>query len=75
MLSTTAQQSLKDLPKPAANAHWSLVVGPEGGFTQVEEAAMLHSHFIPLRLGKRTLRTESAALATIAGLQALWGDF
>jgi 16S rRNA U1498 N3-methylase RsmE len=27
-----------------------------------------------VRLGPRILRTETAALAMLAGLQALWGD-
>ncbi|NBQ69818.1 MAG: 16S rRNA (uracil(1498)-N(3))-methyltransferase, partial [Nitrosomonadaceae bacterium] len=38
-------------------------------------AAVLHTGFVPLRLGKRILRTESAALTAIAALQTLWGDF
>jgi 16S rRNA (uracil1498-N3)-methyltransferase len=76
MLSPTASQSLHDIAKPAANANVALVTGPEGGFTAEEEAAILHSGgFIPIRLGKRILRTESAALAAIAAIQTLWGDF
>ena len=75
MLSTTAKESLRDVPKPPALANLSLVIGPEGGFTQEEEMAILHTDFIPLRLGKRILRTESAAIASIAALQTLWGDY
>ncbi|SFE94431.1 16S rRNA (uracil(1498)-N(3))-methyltransferase [Nitrosomonas sp. Nm166] len=75
MLSTTATESLRNIPKPPVNAHVALVIGPEGGFTQEEETAILHVGFIPLRLGKRILRTESAALAAIAALQTLWGDY
>lgn len=75
MLSPVATQSLHDIVKPAANAHVTFVTGPEGGFTAEEEAAILHSGFIPIRLGKRILRTESAALAAIAAIQTLWGDF
>ncbi len=75
MLSTTATEGLRDIPKPLADANLALVIGPEGGFTQEEEAAILHTGFIPLRLGKRVLRTESAALAAIATIQALWGDY
>lgn len=75
MLSTTAAHGLRDIPKPFADANLALVIGPEGGFTPEEEAAILHSGFIPLRLGKRILRTESAALAAIAALQTLWGDY
>lgn len=75
MLSTTVAAGLRGTPKPPIDANVTLVIGPEGGFTQEEEAAILHTGFIPLRLGKRILRTESAALAAIAALQALWGDY
>lgn len=75
MLSATAAQSLKDLPEPPADAKVALVIGPEGGFTEEEELAIGHSGFVPLHLGSRILRTESAALAAIAAMQALWGDY
>lgn len=75
MLSTTATEGLRDIPKPSVDANLALVIGPEGGFTQEEEVAILHTGFIPLRLGKRVLRTESAALAAIAAIQARWGDY
>lgn len=75
LLTTSATTRLRDISKPAGNTGTSLLVGPEGGFTSEEEAAILHSGFVPIRLGKRTLRTESVALATISALQTLWGDF
>ncbi|WP_295627632.1 16S rRNA (uracil(1498)-N(3))-methyltransferase [uncultured Nitrosomonas sp.] len=75
MLSTKATEGLKNTPKPPATANIALAIGPEGGFTPEEETAILHSEFIPLRLGKRILRTESAALATVAAMQVLWGDY
>lgn len=75
MLSTKATEGLKDTPSPPVDANIALVIGPEGGFASEEETAILHSGFSPLRLGKRILRTESAALATIAAMQALWGDY
>jgi 16S rRNA (uracil1498-N3)-methyltransferase len=53
----------------------TLLVGPEGGFTQDEEHAAVAAGFSPLRLGERVLRTESAALAAVAAMQALWGDY
>jgi len=52
-----------------------LLIGPEGGFSQ-DEAVMAHqAGFTPVVLGPRVLRTETAALAGIAALQTLWGDF
>ncbi len=52
-----------------------LLVGPEGGFSVEETLMAQHSGFVPIRLGARVLRTETAAMAGIAALQTLWGDF
>ena len=53
----------------------ALAAGPEAGFSEGEEAALLRSGFVPVRLGPRVLRTETAALAALAALNALAGDF
>ncbi|MBI1174095.1 MAG: 16S rRNA (uracil(1498)-N(3))-methyltransferase [Sideroxydans sp.] len=53
----------------------TLLIGPEGGFSESEAQLAQQLGFIPIRLGARTLRTETAALAGIAALQTLWGDF
>ena len=52
-----------------------LLAGPEGGFTQEEETLARRSGCTPVRLGPRVLRTETAAVAALAAMQALWGDF
>ena len=52
-----------------------LAAGPEAGFNAEEEAAFLRAGFVPARLGPRVLRTETAALAALAALNALAGDF
>ena len=52
----------------------TLLVGPEGGLAPHEHAAALKAGFLPVRLGPRTLRTETAPLAAVAALQTLWGD-
>ena len=52
-----------------------LRAGAEGGFDPVERKLALAAGFRPIRLGPRILRTESAALAALAALQARWGDF
>lgn len=52
-----------------------IFIGPEGGFAQ-EEVALVQSYGgIPLSLGPRLLRTETAGLATIAALMFAWGDW
>jgi 16S rRNA (uracil1498-N3)-methyltransferase len=72
-LSPRAEHPLRDMQKPAGAIE--LLVGPEGGFTDDEERAAGDAGFIPVRIGPRVLRTETAAPALIAALQALWGDF
>lgn len=53
----------------------ALLIGAEGGFTQAESDAALRCGFTPIRVGARVLRTETAAIAGLAALQTLWGDF
>jgi len=53
----------------------TIAAGPEAGFDAKEEAAFARNGFVPVRLGPRVLRTETAALAALAALGALRGDF
>jgi 16S rRNA (uracil1498-N3)-methyltransferase len=53
----------------------TLAAGPESGFAAEEEAMLVEAAFVPVRLGPRVLRTETAALAALAALNALAGDF
>jgi 16S rRNA (uracil1498-N3)-methyltransferase len=50
------------------------LIGPEGGFSEAEYKDAAVSGFEAVSLGPRVLRTESAAIATLAVLQSLWGD-
>jgi 16S rRNA (uracil1498-N3)-methyltransferase len=72
LLSPHAGQRLADLMQPAAAM---LLAGPEGGFTEAESTLAHARGFIALKLGPRVLRTETAALAALAALNACWGDF
>lgn len=51
-----------------------LLTGPEGGLTEVELSFARHEGFIPVAMGRRVLRTETASIAALAILQALAGD-
>jgi 16S rRNA (uracil1498-N3)-methyltransferase len=54
----------------------ALLVGPEGGFDQRELDAVSKLSFVRrVGLGPRVLRTETAALAALAVLQAIAGDW
>lgn len=72
-LSPQASTKLADLPEPKGLQ--ILVAGPEGGFEAEEIAALESADALAVRLGPRVLRTETAALAALAALQTLWGDF
>jgi 16S rRNA (uracil1498-N3)-methyltransferase len=52
-----------------------LVVGPEGGLSDRERELALYRGCEPVALGPRVLRTETAPLAALAAMHALWGDF
>lgn len=53
-----------------------MLVGPEGGFEDSELDAVLKStNFLPVRLGPRILRAETAAIAALSVAQALSGDW
>jgi len=51
-----------------------LVIGPEGGFSSEEASEAMRHGFKAVCLGKRILRTETAALAALSIVQFLWGD-
>jgi 16S rRNA (uracil1498-N3)-methyltransferase len=50
------------------------MVGPEGGFTEKEVELAKDKGFIPIKLGQRILRTETAAITLLAILQYELGD-
>jgi 16S rRNA (uracil1498-N3)-methyltransferase len=52
-----------------------IVVGPEGGLSERERDLALSQGCVAVGLGARVLRTETAPLAALAAIHALWGDF
>ena len=73
LLSPRSARGLRELGRSAGAI--VLLAGPEGGLTPGEERAAGAAGFLPVRLGPRVLRTETAAVAALAAMQALWGDF
>ncbi len=75
VLEPSASSSFKELysQRPAISS-MSLLVGPEGGFSQAELILISQNAFHSLRLGPRILRTETAGLVALGIIQSYWGD-
>jgi len=61
---------------PADGGPWAILIGPEGGFSDVERARLHgldHAHAISL--GPRILRAETAAVAALTLWQSTLGDW
>jgi 16S rRNA (uracil1498-N3)-methyltransferase len=72
ILAPDAEQALVDLP-PVSKVQ--MLIGAEGGLDPQEIVAAQQVGFKAVRMGPRILRTETAGLAALAAMQALWGDF
>ena len=58
-------------PRPVA-----VLIGPEGGFDRDERAALLAKPFVlPISLGPRVMRADTAAVAALALVNAALGDW
>jgi 16S rRNA (uracil1498-N3)-methyltransferase len=83
-LSTVRKEGMRLVLSPSAPASLTgisslpskveLLIGPEGGLDDEELLAAQKAGFMPVRLGPRVLRTETAAVVALTVLQALWGD-
>jgi 16S rRNA (uracil1498-N3)-methyltransferase len=73
LLSPRAEQSLAHWARHQPPQAVTLLVGPEGGYTEQEEDAAIARGAIALSIGPRVLRTETAGMAAVAALNALWG--
>ena len=72
-LSPRADHSLADWVKHHPAQALTIMIGPEGGFSEQEEQLALQHGAIGLSMGSRVLRTETAGLAALASITALWG--
>ena len=60
----------------AGNGPWAILTGPEGGFDPAErEMLRALSFVVPISLGPRIMRADTAALAAIALWQSTLGDW
>ena len=72
MFSPQSQQTLSKQNRPVQGV--SILIGPEGGFSDNEISQAIAQGVVTINFGPRILRTETAAIAGICALQTLWGD-
>ena len=72
VLKPNAPTALTALAAPKTKV--CILIGPEGGLSPIEYEDAAVAGFADVSLGPRVLRTETAAIAAIAVMQALWGD-
>ena len=65
---------VRDLIDRPAPDQASMVVGPEGGWTEAERNAALEAGCVPLSIGRLTLRADAMPLVAAAVLLAIWSD-
>ena len=55
---------------------WAILIGPEGGFSEEERRLIrLHPNVVPVTLGPRILRADTAAISAISLWQSFVGDW
>jgi 16S rRNA (uracil1498-N3)-methyltransferase len=72
VLSPTGPASLAGLSSVPRKVE--LLIGPEGGLDDEELIAAQKASYMPVKLGPRVLRTETASVTALSVLQAMWGD-
>ncbi|MEM8990106.1 MAG: 16S rRNA (uracil(1498)-N(3))-methyltransferase [Pseudomonadota bacterium] len=64
------------LAEAGTGGPWAVLIGPEGGFSDAERARLTaHPGAVPVSLGPRILRADTAAVAALALWQAALGDW
>jgi 16S rRNA (uracil1498-N3)-methyltransferase len=72
ILNPGATTTLSSIAAPETKV--CVLIGPEGGFSEFEYEDAGIAGFKAVSLGPRVLRTETAAIATLAVMQSMWGD-
>lgn len=67
-LSEGMEKTRELIEKAAPGQEIAIFIGPEGGFEEAEVLMAMDSGFVPVTLGKRILRTETAGLTVMAWL-------
>jgi 16S rRNA (uracil1498-N3)-methyltransferase len=71
------ENPIQSLQRARASGHGiDVLIGPEGGFAEEERALLLRQpRILRLALGPRILRADTAAVAALALVQAVLGDW
>ncbi len=72
LLSPDAEFDVSDVTGDECAA--TVLIGPEGGLSDIERQTAIRSGFSPVRMGPRILRTETAAVCALTLLQQKFGD-
>lgn len=72
MFTPRSTKTLADWARNQPSRSITIVIGPEGGFSPEEEELAVQNGVIPLSLGPRILRTETAGMAAISAINAIW---
>lgn len=68
------RQEKSALAAIAPDKNIAITIGAEGGFSNTEMHTAFQSNFLPLSLGPRILRTETATVVALTFLQMRYGD-
>lgn len=72
ILQPGVEQSLRSIK--LKNSQLSLLIGPEGGFSESELSEADAKETISINMGPRILRSETAVVTALSNAQQLWGD-
>ncbi len=75
VLDPDSGHSLATAARAVPDARVAALIGPEGGLTDEEVGVARDKGFLPVSLGPRLLRVETAVTAALSVLQTFLGDF
>lgn len=75
MLSPRADASLLSVLKRCTPQALTLLIGPEGGLSESEEEQAKRAGFVPVSMGYRILRTETAGIVALSTIHTVWNQF
>ena len=72
MFTPRASETLSGWAKKQTPQAITIMIGPEGGFSPEEEELASQNGVISLSMGSRVLRTETAGMAAVSAINAIW---